>query len=153
MPSRRQLERNIRRTLALSFFRVFMVLMPVIVLFFESRGLTLAEVLLLQAWFGVLVLVLEVPSGYLADLLGRKRTLIVGAFVAAVGHSLLLVVEGFWQLAVFEGCLAIGYSLASGADLAMLYDTELALGDSTRRRQKAVGQLYTAKTSRRRWPP
>ena len=145
MPSRRQLERNIRRTLALSFFRVFMVLMPVIVLFFESRGLTLAEVLLLQAWFGVLVLVLEVPSGYLADLLGRKRTLIVGAFVAAVGHSLLLVVEGFWQLAVFEGCLAIGYSLASGADLALLYDTELALGDSTRRRQKAVGQLYTAK--------
>ena len=43
MPSKQQLERNVRRTLALSFFRVFMVLMPVIVLFFESRGLTLAD--------------------------------------------------------------------------------------------------------------
>ena len=144
MTTKQLLERNVRRTLVLSFFRVFMVLMPIIVLFFESRGLTLAEVLLLQAWFGVLVLILEVPSGYLADLLGRKRTLMAGVFVTAVGHSLLLFVEGFWQVAIFEGCLAIGYSLASGADLALLYDTELALSDSTHRRQKAVGQLYTA---------
>ncbi len=46
--------------------------------------------------------------------------------------------------------MALGYSLASGADLALLYDTELALGDSTRQRaaaegrRRAVGQIYTA---------
>ena len=143
-PNREQLERNVRRILVLSFFRVFLVLMPIIVIFFEHRGLTLAEILLLQAWFGVLVLALEVPSGYMADRLGRKRTLMAGALFAAIGHSLLFFVSGFWQLAVFEACLAIGYSLASGADIALLYDTELALGDSTRRRRQAVGQMYTA---------
>ena len=86
-PTPRQLARNIRRTLAFSFLQVFMVLMPVIVLFFESRGLRLSEVLLLQAWFAGLVLVLEVPSGYLADLLGRKRTLVVGTCSVASGTS------------------------------------------------------------------
>ncbi len=141
-PTRRQLERNIRRTLALSFFQVFMVLMPVIVLFFESRGLSLSDVLLLQTVFGCLVLVFEVPSGYLADLLGRKSTLIVGTFFAAVGHSVLLFAEGFWQLAIFEAFLALGFSLISGADLALLYDTELALRDATDRRRKAVGRLF-----------
>ena len=39
-PTARQLERNIQRMLAFSFLQAFMVLMPAIVLFFESRGLT-----------------------------------------------------------------------------------------------------------------
>ena len=146
-PTVRQLERNIRRTLAFSFLQVFMVLMPVIVLFFESRGLRLSEVLLLQAWFAGLVLVLEVPSGYLADLLGRKRTLIVGSFFGGVGHLVLLFAEGFWQLALFEGCLAVAFSLVSGANLALLYDSELALraaGGRAAGRPTAVGRLFFA---------
>lgn len=144
-PTARQLERNIQRMLAFSFLQAFMVLMPVIVLFFESRGLTLSEVLLLQAWFAVLVLIFEVPSGYLADLLGRKRTLVVGALFGGVGHAVLLFAEGFWQLAIFEACLAIGFSLMSGANLALLYDTELALRDTAGRRPRApraVGRLF-----------
>ena len=146
-PTVRQLERNIRRTLAFSFLQVFMVLMPVIVLFFESRGLRLSEVLLLQAWFAALVLVLEVPSGYLADLLGRTRTLVVGTFFGGVGHLVLLFAEGFWQLALFEACLAISFSLVSGANLALLYDSELALrasGDHAVGRPAAVGRLFFA---------
>lgn len=123
-----------------------MVLMPVIVLFFESRGLRLSEVLLLQAWFAGLVLVLEVPSGYLADLLGRKRTLVVGSLFGGIGHVVLLFAHGFWQLAVFEACLAVGFSLMSGANLALLYDTELALRAAGGRagRPTAVGRLFFA---------
>lgn len=123
-----------------------MVLMPVIGLFFETRGLRLSEVLLLQAWFAGLVLVLEVPSGYLADLLGRKHTLVVGSLFAGIGHLVLLFAQGFWQLAVFEACLAVGFSLMSGANLALLYDTELALRAAGGRagRPTAVGRLFFA---------
>ena len=144
-PTRRQLRRNVRVTLVLAFFQVFMVLMPVIVLFFERRGLSMPQVLLLQALFAALVLILEVPSGYVADLLGRKRSLIAGTLFAAVGHTLLVFLEGFWQLAVFEACLALGFSLISGADLAFLYDTEVALRDPTDRRRKAVGRLFATR--------
>ena len=146
-PTIRQLQRNIRRTLAFSFLQVFMVLMPVIVLFFESRGLRLSEVLLLQAWFAGLLLVMEVPSGYLADLLGRKRTLVVGSLFGGIGHVVLLFAHGFWQLAVFEACLAVAFSLMSGANLALLYDTELALraaGGGVGSRPTAVGRLFFA---------
>ena len=144
-PTPTQLRRNVRVTLVLSFFQMFMVLMPVIVLFFESRGLSMSQVLLLQAWFAALVLLLEVPSGYIADLLGRKRTLIAGTFFGAVGHSLLVFMEGFWQLAVFEACLAVGFSLISGADLAFLYDTEVALRDPTDKRRKSVARLFATR--------
>lgn len=143
-PTRQQLEKNTRRILALSFFQVFLVLMPIIVLFFESRGLTLPEVFLLQAWFAAVVLVMEAPSGYLADLLGRKRIIVIGTFFIGVGQSVLLFAEGFWQLALFESCLGIGLSLVSGSDLALLYDTELALQEDAHKRHKAVRRLFTA---------
>jgi len=142
-PTRRQLEKNIQRILALSFFQVFLVLMPIIVLFFESRGLTLPEIFLLQAWFATVVLIMEAPSGYLADLLGRKRIIVMGTFFIGVGQSVLLFAEGFWQLALFEGCLGLGLSLVSGSDLALLYDTELALHEDAHKRRKAVRRLFT----------
>ena len=142
-PTRRQLEKNFQRILLLSFFQVFLVLMPIIVLFFESRGLTLPEIFLLQAWFAAVVLVMEAPSGYLADLLGRKRVIVAGTFFIAVGQSILLFAEGFWQLALFESCLGLGLSLVSGSDLALLYDTELALHEDAHRKRKAVRRLFT----------
>ena len=73
-----QLRSNINRTLAFGFFQVFLVIMPVIVPFFESRGLSMQQIFLLQAVFAVVVLVMEIPSGYAADLLGRRVTLLVG---------------------------------------------------------------------------
>src|SRR5262245_40676336 len=75
----RQLQRNVARTLSMSFFQVFMLVMPIAVPFFESRGLTMQEVFSLQALFALAVLLGEVPSGYLADLVGRRLTLVIGA--------------------------------------------------------------------------
>lgn len=146
MTYQEKLGRNVHRTLLLGFFQVFLVIIPVAVPFFQSKGLSMQDVFSLQALFGLVVLLTEVPSGYVADLLGRKNTLVVGAFLAAVGHSFLLVAEGFWTLALFEICLGLSHSLISGADLALLYDTELALGQDDEKQREVVGKLYSART-------
>ena len=100
----------------------------------------------LQAFFGLVVLISEVPSGYVADLFGRKTTLVIGAAVAGVGHSPLLFADGFWGLAMFELTLGIAHSLISGADLAILYDTELAMGRGEQAQRQIVGRLYSFRT-------
>src|SRR4030095_16822562 len=87
---RDRLKRNINRTLAFGFFQVFLVIMPVVVPFFESRGLTMQQIFLLQGLFAVVVLVMEIPSGYVADLLGRRLTLITGSVFIGLGHAMLL---------------------------------------------------------------
>ena len=142
-----QLRQNINRTLAFGFFQVFLVVMPVIVPFFESRGLTMQQIFLLQALFAVVVLVMEIPSGYAADILGRRLTMIVGSVFLGLGHSVLLFADGFADLALFELGLGIGVSLVSGADLAILYDSEHALGNDSGRRQELVGRLFTMHTA------
>jgi len=144
---RDRLRRNINRTLAFGFFQVFLVIMPVVVPFFESRGLSMQQIFLLQALFAVVVLVMEIPSGYAADMLGRRLTMVVGSIFLGLGHSMLLFADGFAELALFELGLGIGVSLVSGADLAILYDSEQALGNDSGRRQELVGRLFTMHTA------
>ena len=146
MTYQERLSRNVYRTLLVGFFQVFLVIMPVAVPFFSSFGLSMRDVFSLQAIFGFVVLITEVPSGYVADLLGRKNTLVVGALLAAIGQSCLLFAEGFWTLALFELFLGLSMSLISGADLALLYDTELALGRGEDEQRQVVGKLYSART-------
>ena len=51
----------------------FMVAMPIIVLFFQENGLNLQEVMILQGSYSLMVALMEIPSGYIADLFGRKK--------------------------------------------------------------------------------
>ena len=143
-PSRHQLRRNLSRALLLSFFQHFMLVMPIIVILFESKGVALSDVLLLQAWFAALIVLLEVPSGYVADVFGRRGAMLIGGVFLGLGNTWLVFAHGFWPLAVFEACLAVAFSLVSGADLALLYDTELALAESAEQKQKAVRRLFFA---------
>jgi MFS family permease len=83
-----------------SFFWMFLVLMPVIVPFFLNLGLSMHQVFKLQAIFGIAVVALEIPTGYLCDLWGRKKTLVVGSFISGLGFTSLLFVQSFFGLVV-----------------------------------------------------
>lgn len=139
---RRRLRRNLLSIRLLAFFQVFLVIVPVAVPLFGDRGLTMAEILHLQAIFGISVVLMEIPSGYVADVLGRRVALIVGGVFVGIGHSLLLIGYDFFTLALFELALGIGLSLISGADVAVLYDTQIELGDDAEARQKGLGSLF-----------
>lgn len=138
----RALERNLFVVRAMAFFQVFMVIVPVAVPLFGSRGLDIADILQLQAVFGITVMIMEVPSGYVADLLGRRLALVTGAVCLGIGHSLLAFADDFWSLAAFELALGIGLSMISGTDVAVLYDSGIALGHDAERRQRGLGSLF-----------
>lgn len=123
----KKLQRNITAIYAMAFFQSFMVIVPVLVPFFAAKGLSLAEVFYLQAIFATTIVLLEAPSGYFADLFGRKLALVVGAFLHATGYLLLNFADDLGSLIIFEITLGVAMSLLSGADLAILYDTQKAL--------------------------
>ena len=50
---------------------------PTIVLFWQRYGMSLTDIMVLQALFAFAMVVLEIPSGYLADIVGRRKTLIL----------------------------------------------------------------------------
>jgi MFS family permease len=97
--------------------------MPVIVLYFQDNGLSIQDIFILQIIFSVMIVALEVPSGYFADTFGRRGSLIIGTNIAALGYLLYFLAGGFWGFALAEIALAVSLSFISGADSAFLYDT------------------------------
>jgi MFS family permease len=102
-----------------------MLFMPIVVLFYEDNGLEMRHVFILQAIYSVSIVVLEIPSGYLADVIGRKKTIIIGAILGTFGFATYSFAHGFVGFLIAEIILGIGQSLISGADSALLYDTLL----------------------------
>jgi len=114
----------------MGFFHSFMVIIPLFVPLLQGYGLSMSQVLQTQAMFALTIALCEVPSGYLADLWGRRRALLVGSVFNAVGFLSLIWADTFFDFLVYEVILGVGLSLISGTDLALLYDTELSLQDS-----------------------
>lgn len=105
-----------------------MLYMPIVVPFYESNGLSMKDIMVLQAVYSVAIVILEIPSGYLADVIGRRKTLIIGAMFGTIGFTTYSLSFGFVGFLVAEIILGIGQSCISGADSAMLYDSLLEKG-------------------------
>ena len=105
-----------------------MLFMPIVVLFYQENGLEMKEIFFLQTIYSIAIVILEIPSGYLADVLGRKHTMIIGTIMGFFGFVCYSFSYGFWGFAIAEIILGIGQSLISGADSAMLYDSLLVMG-------------------------
>ena len=120
-----QLKHNILKMHLLKGVLWFMVAMPIIVLFFQEHGLTLTEVMVLQSIYSLSVALFEIPSGYIADLFGRKHTIVLGTIFSFIGYLVFSFYGGFYAFAVAQALVGIGGSLMSGSDSALLYDTLL----------------------------
>jgi MFS family permease len=121
------LQNNVRNIYLLGFLNSFMVVNPVFVPLLQGHGLSMNQVLQTQALFALTIALFEVPSGYIADIWGRRRAMIAGGLFSALGFVCLLHADSFVDFLVYEVVLGIGVSLVSGADLALLYDTEVYL--------------------------
>jgi len=102
--------------------------MPVFVLFYQDNGMNMQQIFMLKSIYSAGIVAMEIPSGYLADVWGRKKTLLLGALLGAAGFAIYSFAYGFRGFAVAELILGVGYSFISGSDSAMLYDTLKASG-------------------------
>lgn len=116
-----QAQRNIRLLYGFSFFWMFLLIIPVIVPFLLRHQLSMQQVFWLQVAFGATVMLFEVPSGYLSDLWGRKKTLVLGAVLNGLGYSWLALSDSMFDFLIFEMILGVAMSMASGTDMALLY--------------------------------
>lgn len=122
------LQSNIIKLYIIKVAKWFMLFMPIVVLFYKDNGLEMRHVFILQAIYSVAIVVLEIPSGYVADVLGRKITLVIGTILGFLGFLSYSFSYGFVGFLIAEVILGLGQSLISGADSALLYDSLLETG-------------------------
>jgi predicted MFS family arabinose efflux permease len=95
---------------------------PVITLYWKDQiGMSLTDIMVLQAVFGLAVVLFEFPSGYIADRAGYRRSLIAGAALSVAGWLLYARAATFGAVLVAEIVLGAGLAFISGADRALLW--------------------------------
>ena len=125
--------------------RGFRIAGAVWVLLLVGRGFSLAAVGVAEGVFHIVSMLFEVPSGMLADILGRKRTLIAAGLVnAAMAAS-----RGLFGVCAAMALEALSFNLASGTLEALTYDTLAENGQEARYIRQTSRQytLYSAAQS------
>jgi MFS family permease len=96
---------------------------PIMVLLAQSRGLTLGEIGVLFTVHGVVIMALELPTGGLADVLGRRAVVVVGALLHLASCVVTATATSFLGFLVGVLLLGIGRALDSGPVEAWYVDT------------------------------
>ncbi len=125
---------NIRRFLIFRLLFNGRFYYPVFTVLFLDYGLTLTQFSILNAVWAVTIVLSEVPSGALADRLGRKRLLVFAAGAMIIEMMLIgFLPTGnaelvFWVFLLNRILSGLAEAAASGADEALAYDTLVQRG-------------------------
>jgi len=126
-------ERNLRLFVAFRVLFNARFYYPVFMVMFLDFGITVEEFALFNAAWAAAIVLLEVPSGALADLVGRRRLVVTGAALMVVEMLLLVLVPvpSAWVRPVLLANRVVSgaaEAFISGADEALAFDSLAACG-------------------------
>ncbi|RTZ96855.1 MAG: MFS transporter [Deltaproteobacteria bacterium] len=120
---------NIRLFIAFRIFFNARFYYPIFTILYLDYGLTLEQFALLNVVWAATIVLLEVPSGALADTIGRKNLLVFAGILMVIEMVLLCVVPAGYSKLLFAVFLinrvlsGTAEAAASGADEALAYDS------------------------------
>jgi len=125
-------KRNLSRNIPLSYLFVFFSNLDlthgVWMIFLAAKGFSLLELGIMEGVFHATSILMEVPTGAVADLWGRRTSRITGRLFFLVSLLLMFFAHNFFlQVLGFSFC-ALSYNLESGAGEALLFDSLKSLG-------------------------
>src|SRR6056297_134981 len=92
-------------------------------LYLAHKGLSLLEIGMMEGLFHVYSLLMEVPTGAIADLLGRKTSRIAGRIASLISLIIMIFSSTFWMFALSFFFSALSYNLESGSGEALIFDS------------------------------
>lgn len=135
-----KLKLNISISYIYNFFLQLNITSAIWVLYLAFKGMSLIEIGILESIYHITGLLLEMPSGALADLRGRKFCVVVGRAVNLISCILMITSNSFWGFAISFMFSSAAMNLNSGAAEALIFDSLKELGEEENYK-KIWGQL------------
>lgn len=141
-PNQKRLEQNIVKY---SWYKIFTkrVYLPLITIQLVNVGkVTVEELALIFIITSIVQGVLQVPSGYVADKIGNRKSIIFGAAIMVTSPLFYAYMPNFWGGLIASILFFGGYAFQSGAIEAFMHDTLIAL-DREKDYAKVMGRAQT----------
>ena len=123
MFSNRNLYKNIPNNYIFTFLSNLNLTHGLWMIYLATKGMSLVELGMLEGIFHITSFLMEVPTGLIADLYGRKTSRTLGRILAIFSIALLLLSNSFLYFALSFILIALSYNLESGAGEALIYDS------------------------------
>ncbi len=100
---------------------------PFWVVYFHSIGLNFEQISLLVVINHIVTIIFEIPTGAIADLFGRKHSVVISLFIAAFSSIGIYCSESFVILLALHGLSGLGSTFSSGAFESWFADSLLGI--------------------------
>ncbi len=124
-----KLRGNVKKNYFYAFLSNFNLTQGVWMLYLAYRGLSLFEIGIMESIFHITSFTMEVPTGMIADLYGRKTSRVIGRILAVVSTLIMLQSTNLVFFAVSFIFSALSYNMESGAGDALIYDSLKVIGE------------------------
>ncbi len=123
-----QLKNNINKNYIYVLLQNMDLTRAVWMIYLASKGMSLTQIGLLETIFHITSFTMEVPTGAVADIFGRKVSRIWSRAASLISVILLLQSNSFLWFAISFVFSALSYNLESGAGDALIYDSLKEIG-------------------------
>ncbi len=114
---------NINKVIIINFCQRFHLYVHALALLLLARGLTLVQISLIESIMIFTIFVMEVPTGLLADRVGRKWSIFASSVLLASAEFIFIFARTFEWYVVIALLTGTGFAFASGAVEALVYDS------------------------------
>lgn len=99
------------------------LLIPVLSLLFIDKGASLSNISIIMGIYSLTIVIFELPTGIIADVIGRKKIFCLSLIVSLLGYSVILIGHG--MIFLYIGIIFYGSSraLSSGSFDALFIDS------------------------------
>ena len=99
------------------------LIVPVLSLLLMEKGATLSSISVIMGIFAFTVIVLELPTGIMSDMIGRKKTFLISLVLSAVFSLVILFGHGFLYLSIGVFIYGLNRAVSSGSFEALFIDS------------------------------
>ncbi len=121
--SNKKMNRNIKSNYAYTFFNSMNLTQGLWMIYLVSKGQSLFAVGMLESIFHITSFLMEVPTGAISDIYGRKVSRLLSRIVFIFSIVLLAFADHFIFFAISFIFSALSYNLESGSGEALIYDS------------------------------
>ena len=94
--------------------------------FTQAKGFSGSDVLVLDALYTLFKFIAQIPSVNIAEIIGKRRSLILSNLLIAISIVITLIAKEFWHAVLSYAIMGIGYSLKDLCDPIFLRDCIIA---------------------------
>ncbi|MBU1085374.1 MAG: MFS transporter [Candidatus Beckwithbacteria bacterium] len=114
---------NVYKVALIQFFSSLYFYLPVLTIYYQRRGLNFVQINSLWGIITASIFLAEIPTGIIADKIGRKKSVIIALLLQLIGEISFIFAQNYSQFILISIIAGIGFAFQSGCIQALVYDS------------------------------